>query len=407
MHVFALCLLGLASAAVIQKRDDFGDGEPIDEATGKGASILGTNQDLGGTNHQLDLQNPANLGQQSTDAGYVPNLKWSFSDSKTDIYPGGWMREQVVSDMPQSTDIAGAQQHLQKGAIRELHWHRTAEWGYLYNGSILLSAVDEQGRYQIDTLVAGDAWYFPAGIAHTIQGLDDENEYLLAFDDADFEAQGTTFMVDDWVVHTPRDILAQNLGVHASVFDSVPPVYPYILNGTVSADTNDTSTRVGNSSFVYHAQDHPLENIAGSGGTYRRIDSSTFPVATTLAAGIFSLEPKTLREMHWHPNGQEWLYFQKGTAQATVFIGGQKARTYDFQAGDVGVFPVNSGHYIKNTSEDEELIWVSIFKSDKVEDISLTQWLALTPHDVVATVLNIPVSVVDQLKTQKQVLISG
>lgn len=78
----------------------------------------------GGTNHAIDLQNPDNLGQQSTDNGYVPNLKWSFSDSKTNIFPGGWTREQITSDLPQSHDIAGAQQHLKKGAIRELHWHR-------------------------------------------------------------------------------------------------------------------------------------------------------------------------------------------------------------------------------------------------------------------------------------------
>lgn len=78
----------------------------------------------GGTNHQLDLQNPNNLGEQSTDNGVVPNLKWSFSDSRTRILKGGWVREQVVTDLPSSTDVAGAQFHLEKGAIRELHWHR-------------------------------------------------------------------------------------------------------------------------------------------------------------------------------------------------------------------------------------------------------------------------------------------
>lgn len=40
-----------------------------------------------------------------------------------------------------------------------------------------------------------------------------------------------------------------------------------------------------------------------------------------------------------------------------------------------------------------------------VEDISLTQWLALIPHDVVATVLKAPVEVVDKLKTEKQILL--
>jgi oxalate decarboxylase len=65
-----------------------------------------------------------------------------------------------------------------------------AEWGFVYNGSLLLSAVDENGDYQYDYLQPGDVWYFPPGVAHTVQGQDDENEYLLAFDDGDFEAQG-------------------------------------------------------------------------------------------------------------------------------------------------------------------------------------------------------------------------
>ncbi len=65
----------------------------------------------GGTNHELDLQNPDNLGAQSTDAGTVPNLKWSFSQSKTRLLNGGWVREQVVTDIPASSDIAAAQQH--------------------------------------------------------------------------------------------------------------------------------------------------------------------------------------------------------------------------------------------------------------------------------------------------------
>lgn len=83
---------------------------------------------VGGTNHQIDLANPSNLGEQGTDSGVVPNLKWRFSDSKTKIFPGGWVREQVIQDLPQSHDIAAAQQHLKKGAIRELHWHRVVSY---------------------------------------------------------------------------------------------------------------------------------------------------------------------------------------------------------------------------------------------------------------------------------------
>ncbi len=55
---------------------------------------------------------------------------------------------------------------------------------------MLISAVDENGAYQVEKLTYGDIWYFPKGSAHTIQGLDEENEYLLVFDDANFDAAG-------------------------------------------------------------------------------------------------------------------------------------------------------------------------------------------------------------------------
>jgi oxalate decarboxylase family bicupin protein len=167
-------------------------------------------------------------------------------------------------------------------------------------------------------------------------------------------------MVDDWIKHTPRDVLAKNFGVNASVFDTVPEKFPYILNGTIPKEENSVpqGTLTGNSSYVYHTYDHPSEPVPGQGGTFRRIDSRNFPVSTTIAATIVELEPRGLRELHWHPNvrctllqldtlltiqAEEWLYFHKGTGRATVFIGDSKARTFNFAAGDTAVFPDNSG----------------------------------------------------------------
>lgn len=65
-----------------------------------------------------------------------------------------------------------------------------AEWGFVYAGSILISAVNEKGQFQVEKLGYGDIWYFPKGSAHTVQGLEDENEFLLAFDEADFDKAG-------------------------------------------------------------------------------------------------------------------------------------------------------------------------------------------------------------------------
>ena len=60
----------------------------------------------------------------------------------------------------------------------------------MYAGEVILSVVDEEGGYQTSVLKYGDIWYFPKGVAHTIQGLADESEYLLIFDDGDFEKVG-------------------------------------------------------------------------------------------------------------------------------------------------------------------------------------------------------------------------
>ncbi|KAI4247327.1 MAG: hypothetical protein L6R42_009672, partial [Xanthoria sp. 1 TBL-2021] len=145
----------------------------------------------------------------------------------------------------------------------------------------------------------------------------------------------------------------------------------------------------------------------GGGGTLANVDSRNFPIATTIAAAIITLEPQGLRELHWNPNAGEWLYFHQGQARATVFLGGSIARTFDFRAGDTAVFPDNSGHYIENTSETEQLVWIELYKSDRVADMSLTQWLALIPPDIVASTLKISRSVVDQLKKEKQSLIAA
>jgi oxalate decarboxylase/phosphoglucose isomerase-like protein (cupin superfamily) len=119
-----------------------------------------------------------------------------------------------------------------------------------------------------------------------------------------FDASGTTFMVDDWVAHTPKAILAQNFGVNASVFDTVPATDPYILNATVTSvpDTGAAAGLFGNSSYVFHKSQNAQVQVPGGGGNLSIVDSRNFPIAKTIAAAIISLEPGGLRELHWHPN---------------------------------------------------------------------------------------------------------
>ncbi|KAF9479258.1 hypothetical protein BDN70DRAFT_807362, partial [Pholiota conissans] len=112
-------------------------------------------------NPEIDAQNLDNGAARTTDAGVVKNLKWSFSLSHTRLLKGGWVREQVIQDLPPSVDLADAERYLEPNAYRELqsiltsftltsicHWHRVAEWGYILN-STSISAIDENGKSYI------------------------------------------------------------------------------------------------------------------------------------------------------------------------------------------------------------------------------------------------------------------
>lgn len=67
----------------------------------------------------------------------------------------------------------------------------------------------------------------------------------------------------------------------------------------------------------------------------------------------------------------------------TIFAAEGTARTFDYQAGDVGIVPRNMGHFIENLSDDEEIEVLEIFRSDKFQDFSLFQWMGETPQRLV------------------------
>ena len=104
------------------------------------------------------------------------------------------------------------------------------------------------------------------------------------------------------------------------------------------------------------------------------IDDHLFPV-TNISAAIVTLKPGGLRELHWHPQSDEWQYYVKGKGRMTVFDASKNARTEDFQAGDIGYIEISRAHYIENTG-DEDLVLLEVFPDSRYQDISTAQWLA-------------------------------
>jgi oxalate decarboxylase len=369
---------------------------PQPMADGAGAT------DPGPRNILLDLQNPDLLTPPSTDRGTIPNLKFSFSNAHNRLSEGGWAREVTVRELPISTTMAGVNMRLTAGGVREMHWHKESEWALMLNGRARLTAVDQDGRNFIDDVSEGDLWFFPAGIPHSIQGLKEGCEFLLVFDNGNF-SENETFLLSDWFSHTPKEILAKNFGVAVSNFASIPEQECYIFQtkvpGSLSADQVPAPNGTVPQSFTYRLMEQ--EPIRSRGGSVRIVDSTNFPISTTTAAALVEVEPGGLRELHWHPNADEWQYYIEGQGRMTVFASGGKARTFDYLAGDVGYVPFAMGHYIENTG-DTPLRFLEMFKSNRFADVSLNQWMALTPPALVQDHLHLNQTVMDALHKQKQ-----
>jgi oxalate decarboxylase len=352
---------------------------------GLGASIMGPR------NVPLERENPDLLASPDTDDGTIPNLKFSFSNARNRLLTGGWSREVTQRELPISTTLAGVDMRLKPGAIRELHWHKEAEWAYMLAGSARVTCIDPEGRNFIDDVNVGDLWNFRAGLPHSIQALADGCEFLIVFDNGMF-SENETFLLTDWFNHTPMDVLAKNLGVSPDALANIPRdpnTERYIFNGKVPPSlAKDAVRSPAGEAMPMTWRLLGQEPVEVPGGRVRIVDSNNFKAASTIAAALVELDPGAMRELHWHPTNDEWQYYISGQAKMTVFASSGKARTFDYQAGDVGYVPFAMGHYILNTGQ-QPLRFLEMFRSDHYADVSLNQWLALTPPELVQAHLNL------------------
>jgi oxalate decarboxylase len=190
-----------------------------------------------------------------------------------------------------------------------------------------------------------------------LQGLGPDGcEFVICFDDGD-ASEFNRLLVTDWFAHTPPEVLAKNFGVPAAAFSKIPPAKE------------------------------------SKSGALRVADSRNFNVSRTVAAALVTVRPGSVREMHWHPNADEWQYHIKGKGRMTVFNTGPNAMTTDFNAGDIGYVKKNLGHYVENTG-DADLQFIGVFRAPRYEEVSLSNWLTHTPAALVAQHLNVDESTI-------------
>ncbi len=346
------------------------------------------------------LVQPSAMAQSSIlDGPTLPSFRYPLSQSTPRTFDGGWAKEATVKNFPVSQNIAGVAMALQPGGLRELHWHaNAAEWAYVIKGQCRITVIDPESRVEVKDMGPGDVWYFPRGHGHSIQGLGNEEcQFILVFDNGSF-SDFATFSISDWIAHTPVDVLAKNFKLPASTFKDFPKKEVYISQGPVPPPLPANAVP-----FTEIAPPLTHKYSLGAqrgevwpGGRFQMVSQKQFPISTTMTGAVQTLKPGGgLREMHWHPNADEWQYYISGHAKMTVFGSGGRSRMEEFGPGDVGYVPQGYGHYIENASDKEDCITLIVLNSGNYQEISLSQWMASNTSELLGTNFKLPKKIFD------------
>jgi oxalate decarboxylase len=328
----------------------------------------------------------------------LPTFKYALEKAKPKVLGGSNAREATVEEFPISKEIAGVSMRLEPGAMRELHWHATAaEWAYVNKGRVRTTVLAPGGGAETNDFDPGDVWYFPRGHGHMLECLGNEPcHFVLIFDNGYFSEFGT-FSITDWIGHTPPALLAKNFGVPASTFANFPKEEAYFAKGAIPPEKAADPLGGVRATPLTHKW-RLLKNdprVNNKGGRLYLVDSTQFPISKTITGAVLELDPGALRELHWHPNADEWQYVLEGKVSMTMFGSHGRYRTEVLGQGDIGYIPQGYGHSIENVGDSPCRVLIG-FNSGNYEEIDLTEWMAGNPIDVLATNFGQPASVFEK-----------
>jgi oxalate decarboxylase len=139
------------------------------------------------------------------------------------------------------------------------------------------------------------------------------------------------------------------------------------------------------------------------GGELRIVSQKEFPIQNTLTGATVLLKPGALREMHWHPNADEWQFYLSGRARITIFGAHGRTKTEEFGPGEVAFIKQGFGHFVEQIG-DEPTKALTLFKSPVFQEISISTWLAASPLGIITDNFGISPELADKLPRKRIVI---
>src|SRR6201993_4689411 len=134
-----------------------------------------------------------------------------------------------------------------------------------------------------------------------------------------------------------------------------------------------------------------------SGGWAKEATVHQFPISKGIAGVHMFLDPGALRELHWHAIAAEWAFVIEGHCQTVVIEPSGASEINNYEPGDLWYFARGHGHSIQ-TIGDKPCHFILSFDNGAFSEhgtFSITDWIDVTPKDLVAANFNLPKNLFD------------
>jgi len=183
---------------------------------------------------------------------------------------------------------------------------------------------------------------------------------------------------------TPKDMLALNFGVPKDIFDAFPKGETYIQAGPVLPASEALDAPWPKESTHKFSLLHDNRAVRDfEGGTFRLATVDEWPISKSMSGGVMIIKPGAMRNLHWNVNANEWHYYLRGKGQVALFGSGGRGKLAEVNPGDVAYIPQGYGHSVQNIGPEETEIVIT-FDSGHYQEISLSEWLATSPTQLLA-----------------------
>ncbi len=147
---------------------------------------------------------------------------------------------------------------------------------------------------------------------------------------------------------------------------------------------------------VFHLSSQPPQDKSEA-GVRIKANSKNFPALKGMSLYKVTLEPKGVREPHWHPNADELGVCLEGEVLVTFYSTSDLKETFLVKSGDVFLIPSGALHYIANLGNTKAELILQ-FSNENPEEFALTTTVNAFTNAVLGNTFHVQETVFETLK---------